>query len=225
MSESLSARAWQVLREEGIRSVWFRSLGVFGYRRLFLLRRPLSEPIAACAPSLPVGIGWLVPADAVAYRAFRDTVGPDDAARRLAEGDRCLVARHDGRIVGAMWGSTVRAWSPYLGRDLPLAAGEAYQFDAYTSPAVRGRGIAPALSVAWLVSLRDEGCSAAVRAMLPENTAALRAHAKAGYRVTGIVRSVGLGPRRFHVPVRPVKRSAATAFTPAARRSTSRSSS
>lgn len=225
MSESLPARAWQVLREEGVRSVWFRSLAVLGCRRLYLLRRPLSEHIAACEPSLPVTIGWLAPDDAVAYEAFREAAGPDDAARRLAKGDRCLVARHDGRIVGAMWGSTVRAWSPYLGRDLPLAAGEAYQFDAYTSPAVRGRGIAPALSVAWLSCLRDEGCSAAVRATLPENTAALRAHAKAGYRVTEIVRSVWLGPWRLHCAVRPVQTSAPMAFSPTARRSTSRSSS
>lgn len=213
MSASLPIRAWRTLREEGVRSAWFRSLALLGYRSLYVLRRPLSEPIPACEPSLPVTIGWLAPDDAVAYDLFRGAARPDAAARRLRGGDRCLVARHDGRIVGAMWGSTIRARSEYLGRDLPLAADEAYQFDAYTAPDVRGRGIAPALSAAWLVYLRDQGCSAAVRMTIPENTAALRAHAKAGYRVTGIVRSVRLGPWRHHFPVRAVKASAATTFT------------
>lgn len=225
MSASLLIRAWRVLREEGVRSAWFRSLAVLGYRRFYLLRRPLSEPLSAFEPSLPVTIGWLAPDEAVAYREFREAACPDDTARRLRRGDRCLVARHDGRIVGTMWGSTTWARSEYLGRDLPMADGEAFQFDAYTAPEVRGRGIAPALAVAWLVCLRDEGRSAAVLLTLPENTAALRAHAKAGYRVTGIVRSVRLGPWRHHFPLRAVKTSAATASTAAAHRSTSRGNS
>ena len=123
-----------------------------------------------------------------------------------------------------MWGSTAKAPSIYLGRDLPLGGGEAFQFDAYTAPVVRGLGIAPALSAAWLQQLRDEGFSTAARLTLPENAAALRAHGKAGYVVTGIVRSVRLGPWRRDFPVRPLPPFAAAA-SPAARRSTSRSSS
>lgn len=204
MSEPLPLRAWRALREEGIRSVWFRSLAVLGFRRLYVLRRPLSEPLPAGTASLPLAIDWLVPEHGDAYRAFRHGTPEDDVASRLRRGDRCLVARHDGRLVGAMWGSTTQARSPYLGRDLPLAAGEAFQFDAYTAPAVRGMGIAPALSVAWLRYLRDEGFLAAIRLTLPENAPALRAHAKAGYQVTGIVRCVRLGPWRHDFPVQPV---------------------
>lgn len=203
MSERLPARVWRTLREEGLRGFWFRSLAVLGYRRLYLLRRPLSEPIPDCATAVPVPIEWLTVEDVDAYAAFREGPHGDAAARRLAEGDRCLVAWHDGRIVGAMWGSTTRARSAYMGGDLPLAADEAYQFDAYTAPPARGMGIAPALSAAWLRQLRDEGFSAAVRMTIPENASALRAHAKVGYRVTGIVRSVRLGPWRLHFAVRP----------------------
>jgi GNAT superfamily N-acetyltransferase len=204
MSEPLPLRAWRALREEGIRSVWFRSLAVLGFRRLYLLRRRLSEPIPACTASLPLTIDWLVPEHGDAYLAFRHGAPVDDVARRLRRGDRCLAAWHDGRLVGVMWGSTAQVRSPYLGREWPVAAGEAFQFDAYTSPAVRGMGIAPALSLAWLRHLRDEGLSAAIRLTLPENAAALRAHAKVGYQVTGIVRCIRLGPWRHDFPVQPL---------------------
>lgn len=225
MSERLPARVLRTLREDGLRGFWFRALAVLGFRRLYLLRRPLSAPIPDCGASVPVTIEWLSAEDAVAYRAFREQPHGDDPARRLADGDRCLVARHDGRIVGAMWGSTTRARSDYLGRDLPLAAGEAFQFDAYTTPAARGMGIAPALSVAWLRHLRDEGCSTALRLTLPENAAALRSHAKAGYRIAAIVRSLRLGAWRCHFVPRPVATATGAGVNPAARRSTSRSSS
>ena len=204
MSEPLPLRAWRTLHEEGIGSVWFRSLAVLGFRRLYLLRRPLRNPLPSCTASLPVTIDWLVPEHGEAYRAFRHGTRQDEITRRLRDGDRCLVAWHDGRIVGAMWGSTAKARSPYLGRDLPLATDEAFQFDAYTTPAVRGMGIAPTLSAAWLRHLRDEGFSAAIRLTLPENVAALRAHAKAGYQVTDIIRCVRLGPWRHDFPVQPV---------------------
>ena len=225
MSERLPARAWRTLCEEGLRGLWFRSLAVLGYRRLYLLRRPLSEPIPDCAAAVPVTIEWLTAEDVAAYRAFRTRGHGDDPARRLSEGDRCLVARHDGRIVGAMWGSNTRARSDYLGRNLPLAAGEAFQFNAYTTPAMRGMGIAPALSVAWLRHLRDAGCPAVLRLTLPENAAALRAHAKAGYRTAAIVRSLRLGPWRCHLVPWAVALEPGDSVSPAARRSTSRSSS
>lgn len=91
-----------------------------------------------------------------------------------------------------------------LGRDLPLAASEAYQFDAYTLPEVRGMGIAPALSVAFLGHLRDEACVDAIRLTFPWNVAALRSHAKSGYRVTAVVRCLRLGPWRYVFPLQQV---------------------
>jgi GNAT superfamily N-acetyltransferase len=172
-----------------------------------------------------VTIDWLVAEHADAYRAFRQGAQQDDVTSRLRGGDRCLVARREGRIVGAMWGSTVTARSSYLAADLPLAAGEAFQFDAFTAAAVRGMGIAPALSVAWLRHLRDEGFAAAIRLTLPENAPALRAHAKVGYQVTAIVRRVRLGAWRYDFPVQPVTPPDRAGVPPATRRALSRDGS
>jgi len=206
MTAPLAIRAWQTLRETGLRGVWFKLLAGLGYRRLYVLRRALSEPIPG-GPSPPVSIDWLAPASVRDYLAMLPSADAAEIAARLAAGDRCLVARRQGRIIGSMWGSRTRAVSDWLGRELPLAADEAYQFDAYTSPSWRGLGIAPALSLAWLKLLREEGCAAAVRMTLPENVAALRAHAKAGYRIVAVVRSLRLGSWRYDFPVKPLSTS------------------
>jgi ribosomal protein S18 acetylase RimI-like enzyme len=139
------------------------------------------------------------------YLVFRPDASGDAVTQQLLQGDRCLVARHEDRIVGAVWGSSTRMNAePSLGRDLPLAAGESYQFDAYTLPEVRGMGIAPALSVAWLRHLRDEACVAAIRLTFPWNVAALRSHAKSGYRVAAVIRSLRLGPWQYVLPLQQV---------------------
>jgi len=201
MSEPLWRRVWRTLQKEGLGSLWLKSLDALGYRRLYLLRRPLVEPIGDCPTTLPVKIGWLTFEELQDYFAFRPDASRHDVTQQILQGDRCLVARHEDRIIGAMWGSCTRASTRLLlGRDLALAAGEAYQFDAYTLPEVRGKGIAAALSVAWLRQLRDESCTAAIRMTFPWNVAALRSHAKAGYRVAAVVRCFWLGRRRYVVP-------------------------
>jgi GNAT superfamily N-acetyltransferase len=203
MSDPLWMRLWRTLQQDGCGGLWLKSLDASGYRRLYLLRRPLVEPIRDCPTTLPVEVDWLTPEGVHDYLGFRPEATGHDVTRQLQQGDRCLLARHEGRIVGAMWGSSARTNTrSLLGHDLPLAAGEAYQFDAYTSPEVRGMGIAPALSVAWLRHLRDEGCTAAIRMTFPWNGAALRSHAKAGYRVAAVVRSLRLGNRRYLFPIR-----------------------
>ena len=205
MNDPLWSRVWRTLQDEGLGSFWLKSLDALGYRRLYLLRRSLAEPILDCPTMLPVAIDWLTIEDVQDYLVFRPDASGHDVTQQLLKGDRCLVARHEDRIVGAIWGSSESIhMKRSLGRDLPLAAGEAFQFDAYTLPEVRGMGIAPALSVAWLRHLRDEACVAATLLTVPWNVAALRSHAKAGYRVAAVVRYVRLGPWRYLFPLQQV---------------------
>ena len=205
MNDPLCSRAWRTAREEGLGSFWLKSLDALGYRRLYLLRRPLAEPILDCPTTLPVEIDWLTLEEVQDYLVLRPEKSGHAVTQQLLNGDRCLVARHEEQIVGAVWGSSTRLNTERsLGRDLPLAAGESYQFDAYTLPEVRGMGIAPALSVAWLRHLRDEACVAAILLTVPWNGAHLRCYAKAGYRVTAVVRYVRLGPWRYLFPLQQV---------------------
>jgi hypothetical protein len=201
MSDPLWRRVWRTLQEEGLGSFWLKSLDALGYRRMYLLRRRLTEPILDCPPALPVEIGWLMLEEVQDYLVFRPDASCHEVTQQLLKGDRCLVARHEDRIVGAVWGLSTRQLP---GLDLPLAAGEAYQSDAYTLPEVRGMGIAPALSVAWLRHLRDEACVAAIRLTFPWNVAALRSHAKSGYRVAAVIRCLRLGPWQYLLPLQQV---------------------
>ena len=122
MSEGLPARAWRSLCDEGLRSTWFRFLATLGYRRLYVLRRSLEEPIPVRPSRLPLSIDWLTREGLEAYRSIR--AGNDNATMLLAEGDRCLIARHEGRIVEALWGSSRRARAEPPDRDLTLVRPE-----------------------------------------------------------------------------------------------------
>jgi len=205
MNDPLWRRVWHAVREEGLGSFWLKSIDALGYRRMYLLRRPLAEPILDCPTTLPVVLGWLTLEEVQDYLVFRPDASGHEVTQLLLKGGRCLVARHEDRIVGAIWGSSSRMNTErLLGRELPLTAGEAYQFDAYTLPEVRGMGIASAISVAWLLHLRDEACVDALLLTFPWNVTHLRSYAKAGYRVTAVVRCVRLGPWRYLFPLQQV---------------------
>jgi ribosomal protein S18 acetylase RimI-like enzyme len=176
MSGDLLQRVWQVLRREGIRSFLFKLLDVLGYRRLFLLGRSLAEPIPDVQTALPLTMNWLTNADSAEYFALRPSADADQIA--------------------VTWAAASRAWTGYLEHELPLAPGEVYLFDAYTDPAFRGHGIAPAMSTELLRRFRGEDSRRAIRGTWPENEAALRAHAKAGFQPYAIIRCIKLGPWR-----------------------------
>jgi len=195
MSHSRISRAWQTLRQEGFRSFWFKLIEVLGYRRMFLLSRSLAKPIPAVEPKIPITMSWLTTAESHDYVAFRPSTNMNQLAARFERNERCLVARRaDGRIVGVMWAAIGRAL--YLERVWPVEPGQVYLFDAYTDPTMRGHAVAPALSAEMLRRYRDEGFQYAIRGTLPENKAALKAHAKAGFQIIGRIGRVKFGPWR-----------------------------
>jgi ribosomal protein S18 acetylase RimI-like enzyme len=197
MSELRISMAWKVLRKEGLRSFWFKLIDVLGYRRLFLLSRSLEKPIPAVEAKISLALSWLTSAETGDYLAFRPTTDAIKLAKRFERHERCLAARSpDGRLVGVMWVARHRARIEYLEEELPLADDEVYLFDAFTDPTLRGRAIAPALSTELLRRLHAEGCRVALRGTLPENTAALKAHAKAGFQIIGLAARMKLGPWR-----------------------------
>lgn len=203
-------RAWRVLREEGLRIFWLKLLATPGcYRRMFVLERSLAEPVEAIPSPLPLTIGWLGPADLDDYVALRPSPQKDSIQRRLERGDRCLLARHHGRLVGAVWASVVPPRLSYLNQDLPLAGGEVYLYDAFITPESRGQSVAPLLGAGLMRHYRAAGCRRAVRATLVWNEPALRAHAKSGFHPCAVIGRVKIGPwqRNF---IQPMGREAAT---------------
>lgn len=187
-------RAVQVVREEGPRSLLLKALGETVYRRLDLWERNLR---AELSPSDDAGLAfdWLGHDRLDAYEALR----PGHRARaaaRLEAGHRCFATSLAGRLVAVRWLATGDPMVEYLGFRLPLAPGEVYHYDTYTDPALRRRGISAATQRRLFTVLRGEGYERAVRAVLPENTAAVRDAESAGFEAGGRMGFVQLGPWR-----------------------------
>ncbi|MEO5700700.1 MAG: hypothetical protein ABIS17_10185 [Casimicrobiaceae bacterium] len=191
-------RALHVLRHAGPRSFVFSLLSECGYRRMLLLARDLNAPIRS--PSCPPGVDLteLQAHDVAAYVTLR---GPDAAgvfARRCSSGHRCFVARRGDAVLSACWAATRAARTDYLDRPIVLGPGDVYLYDAFTAASARGLALAPLVCAYQLTVFRAEGCVRAVRATVPENLPALRAHAKSGFQPIAIMGRVGLGPWHHH---------------------------
>ncbi len=197
-------RAVEIWREEGLKNLWFKILGETVYRRAVLVERPLNEPLAAVTPSLPTVIGLLSEAEVDEYLSFRPETNAADVRSRLETGHLCFVARHEGCIVSAAWIATGRVWIDYLACEIRLATDEAYLYESFTSPGFRGQNIPAVRATHETRYFRDAGYRRLVAVIMPENKPALRHAEKAGWKPSGVMGYVKLGPwRRDFCRVKP----------------------
>jgi SAM-dependent methyltransferase/ribosomal protein S18 acetylase RimI-like enzyme len=195
-------RALLTLRDEGLKSFWFKLLSQCGYRRLLLLERALDQPVADFAPGLPVDVAMLAQDELDDYLVFRPGTTRREIAGRLRSGHLCFVARHEGRIVAAAWIAMQPVWVPFLGCRIDVTPDEAHIYDKFTLPAYRGHGISNAVRAHHLKHLQRAGLRRATGAVLPENVSSLRDDTKGGFRVYGVLGRIKLGPwqRVFLLP-------------------------
>lgn len=180
---NLARRAYRVWKDQGPWGFWFRFLETLGYRRVQLWERNLS----AMPPNRPVNhaaselmVTRLQAGEHDAWLHWRRDVTTEDFHQRIADGDRCWVARHLDQLIACAWVSTRHG--RYLCDRFPLRAREAYLYDMFTDPAWRGRGVAGLLIERMAAQLKSEGFQSLMLAIYPENTAARRAYEKAGFR-------------------------------------------
>lgn len=189
-------RAWDILREEGLRSLWFHLLGETVYRRMVLLERPLSDPIPSATAGVPVEISLLKPSQVDEYVAFHHGIAASEVRNRLDHGGKCFIARHEGSIVNACWTAVGSVWIDYLETSIQLASDEAYVYNNYTGPRFRGRNIPAVRAVEMLHHFRHLGYRRLVAVVVPENKPAFRSPDKAGYRQIGVIGCLKIGPWR-----------------------------
>jgi hypothetical protein len=195
------SRALEVLRNEGVRALVARAAAETIYRRLVLLERPCAEPLDVEIPS-GLEFGYLDETALDEYEALR----PGHRARateRLAAGHRCFATRLDGRLVAVRWLAISRANIEYLDLPLEIPAGAVYHYDTFTDTSVRRRGISAASQARLFEALHAEGFQRAIRAVLPENRAAVADAARAGYRPARRVGYIKLGRKRWTFGTRP----------------------
>ena len=90
--------------------------------------------------------------------------------------DHRFVAELDGKVAGWAAVSRVSMRAVYAG---------VVEHSVYVDPAARGRGVGLALLEALLASTDAAGIWTVQSAVFPDNTASLRLHQRAGFRVIG----------------------------------------
>lgn len=186
----------EVVRKEGITALCFRILGETVYRRTVLFERLLCEPISPVSAGLPVVVNLLTETEIEEYCQFRPDAHSSEVRRRPEAGQWCFAARHQGRLVHTASAASQRTWIGYLNREIRLAPGEAYEYEAFTAADFRGQNISPARKVWMLRYLHDAGYRRAVALVVPENEPAFRPVEKAGYRRLGVMGYLKIGPWR-----------------------------
>lgn len=195
-------RAIKVLREEGIKSFFFKTLSGIGcYRRSLLLERSLNEPIPEIKPQVQVTIDLLKKTEAHEYIAFRskenlseEEDNPSLIVDRLNYNNWCFVARHEGEMISTSWAIIQRARIPSLFCEIQMANDEIYIYDSFTRPDFRGKSILPAIRAEMMRYFRAAGYRRMISQISPENKASLRAVQKVGTRPFGIMGFVKIGP-------------------------------
>jgi GNAT superfamily N-acetyltransferase len=132
------------------------------------------------------------PADASAYE--RD-IGTDLAAtvrsRLASPTSSCWLAEKDGRLVHSSWMETEAAWVGEADRFFMVPSGDAYIYESFTRPEMRGQGVYPAVLRTMAARSAPRGLRRLWIAAETTNLASLRAIEKAGF-----VRSFEIDVRR-----------------------------
>ncbi|MFN8624897.1 MAG: GNAT family N-acetyltransferase [Candidatus Binatia bacterium] len=209
-------RAFEILRQHGLRVLWIKLLGELGYRRVVLLERSLDDSLTLPPSRLPVTVRPLRKAEVEEYAAFYPGADPEEIHRRLDAGHRCFTVRYGGQLIHAGWVGTGRVWIEYLRRHWDLASDEAYLYEAFTAPRYRNLRVGTARVTEETRVLAGEGYHRVIAVVSPENLPAVRYAATKGGRPVGVIGYVKLGPWRHEFtrldPTEPLAARTATRY-------------
>jgi GNAT superfamily N-acetyltransferase len=164
------------------------------YRRAIVVARPIDEMIPEMKPRLPIVMTLLRETDLPDYIQLRPDQDLSVIKMRLANGDQCFAAWHEGRIVHTGWVTTKQKSEPYLRRELTLQPGEIFLYDHYTHPSFRRFGFARARDIHVLRHYREEGYHRSLAIVAKENKAAFLPFEAVGYRSIGMFKCLRFGP-------------------------------
>lgn len=120
--------------------------------------------------------------DAAAYARDIGTDSTSSFRRRLSSrATTCYLVLDGDSIVHATWCTTGAAWTREIGRYFCPPRGDAYVYESFTRPEVRGRGVYPFALGSIAADLDRAGVSRVWVAVEADNQASLRAVAKGGF--------------------------------------------
>jgi hypothetical protein len=168
----LARRSAETLRAGGARALLWQVLAYLGVRRLEIHCRQTDRETVTPVHAVPgVTVRALGPDDAPSHGALRPRPEIDavEFRRRLRAGSRCFGAWRGRRLIAVHWLALGEAPLPYLGVLLPLGPGVCFDFEAYTAPEERRRGISNLLAGAVRAEALASGKPQILSALLPEN--------------------------------------------------------
>jgi RimJ/RimL family protein N-acetyltransferase len=121
------------------------------------------------------------PEEGPAYARDVGTDSPRTFRGRLTENTRCFVVVHEGRFVHATWMTARAAWTREIRRYVLPPAGDAYVYESFTHPSVRGRGVYPFALKGIAAALSRRGLRRVWVAVEKHNPPSLKAVEKAGF--------------------------------------------
>lgn len=189
-------RAAEILRQEGLRSLWFKLLGETVYRRLDLVARDIPPQPVRRQPASDLQFGFLQAGEVDEFLRFRDYADRATVLDRLRQGQHCFLVRDHGAIIHCCWAATGAARIDYLDCPVRLADDVVYVYEAYTEQGNRGRSISSLRSFVLEDFFRRRGLRRLLGVVWPENPPIYRSMEKAGYRVIGRMGYVGMGRLR-----------------------------
>jgi ribosomal protein S18 acetylase RimI-like enzyme len=167
------------------------------YREVVLVERELKNLWVETSTDVSIQVRRLRRSDVPAYLDLRTDQSEEEVVRRLDNGHFAYVTWTEGRISSAVWYQDGPVWIPDVDHLLTLGPREVYSYDSFTSPDLRGRGIAPARGVQTMRLMRAAGYRSVIGFVLPENRAGFRQPEKLGLKRTGRIGYLQLGPVRL----------------------------
>jgi ribosomal protein S18 acetylase RimI-like enzyme len=193
-------RGREVLRQEGVKSLWFRTLGELGYRRAMLFELDLATYQQSEAAPASARFELLSPSNLEDLLGLVQQCDEREATRRLAAGHVCMLGYVKGRPAYSSWLATGPVRIDFLGVQAVPSPGSAYSYELYVGPAFRGLSLATAGLDVRVRILRDRGFKRFVSIVVPENQAGLRHALAGGFQPIGWVYCLDVGsPKRCWV--------------------------
>ena len=199
-ARSVFQRAAEVLRTEGVRSLWFKSLGETVYRRVDIFEKSLDIPGRPLAEQDEIEIRLLKAEELDEFLEFRSYTPRNKVIERLQRGELCHIVRYDGKLAHCSWSTTGQVRIDYLGCECRLDPDAIYIYETYTAPEFRGKSVSVLRSEAVHKWYREQGYRRYVSVSWPENHSARRAIIKSGARKSGRMGYWGFGSfKRYFV--------------------------
>jgi ribosomal protein S18 acetylase RimI-like enzyme len=191
------ARMREVLAMEGIKGIALKVLARSVFREVILVERELRNLWLEPSTDVPMRVRRLRHRDIPAYLELRPDQSEEEVLKRFESGHFSYVTWTEGRISSAVWQQDGPVWIPEVDYLLPLGTKEVYSYDSFTAPELRGRNVAPARGAQTTRLLRACGYRTIIGFVLPENRAAFRQPEKLGFKRSGRIGYLQLGPARL----------------------------